>query len=84
MPLTLQIPPEVAEALRFPPDAVDAELRKELALALYQREALPLGKARQLAGMTRWAFEEILGERRIPRHYTAADLEEDLGHARRQ
>jgi predicted HTH domain antitoxin len=34
--------------------------------------------------MTRWEFVELLGERRINRHYTEADLEEDieygLGH----
>jgi predicted HTH domain antitoxin len=28
--------------------------------------------------MSRWQFEQLLGERRIPRHYTASDLAEDL------
>jgi hypothetical protein len=31
--------------------------------------------------MTRWQFEELLASRRIPRHYTEADLEEDIRHA---
>jgi len=31
--------------------------------------------------MTRWEFEELLGERKIPRHYTEADLEEDIRYA---
>jgi predicted HTH domain antitoxin len=60
------------------------EFRKELALALYERGVLSMGKARLLAEMTRWEFVELLGERRINRHYTEADLEEDieygLGH----
>jgi predicted HTH domain antitoxin len=48
---------------------------------LYERGALALGKARLLAGMTRWEFEELLGQRRIVRHYTAADLAEDICYA---
>jgi predicted HTH domain antitoxin len=50
-------------------------------LALYQRGVLSLGKSRILAGMTRWQFEQLLADRRIPRHYTDADLQDDLGYA---
>jgi predicted HTH domain antitoxin len=31
--------------------------------------------------MTRWEFEEYLGHRGTPRHYTDADLEKDLRYA---
>ena len=80
--LALEIPREVMEAVRLPPGEVEPELRKELALALYQRGALSLGKARLLARMTKWEFEELLGQRKIPRHYTDVDLEEDIRYAR--
>lgn len=79
--LTLDVPDEVLEAVKLPPAEVEKEFRKELALALYQRGVLSLGKARILAQMTRWEFEELLGERRILRHYTDADLEEDVQYA---
>jgi predicted HTH domain antitoxin len=82
--VTLEIPTAVLRATRLPSQEVEDEFRKELALALYERDVLPLGKARLLAQMTRWEFEELLGERGITRHYTEADLEEDirygLGH----
>jgi predicted HTH domain antitoxin len=78
----LKIPGDVMEALRLPPDEVEAELRKELALALYQRGVLSSGKACALAGMTRWEFEELLGQRQIKRHYTEKNLEEDIEYAR--
>ncbi|MFQ6089880.1 MAG: UPF0175 family protein [Candidatus Bipolaricaulia bacterium] len=65
----------------MPPRDVEDELRKELALALYERRALSLGKARQLVGMTRWQFEELLGQRKVTRHYTEEDLAEDLTYA---
>jgi len=68
--MSLEIPTEVLSAVRLPP--------KEVALALYRRGVLPLGKARLLAQMTRWEFEELLGQRRILRHYTDTNLEEDI------
>ncbi|HYO13245.1 MAG TPA: UPF0175 family protein [Thermoanaerobaculia bacterium] len=79
--LKLEIPPEVLDAVKLPPSEVERELRKELALALYHRGILSLGKARILAQMSRWQFEQLLGERQIPRHYTEADLAEDLQFA---
>jgi len=82
--LTLEIPYEVLEGAKLPEKEIEDEFRKELALALYQRGVLSLGKARLLARMTRWQFEELLGKRRIARHYTTEDLQEDirygLGH----
>lgn len=78
MKLTLEIPGEILEAVRLPPKEMEHEFRKELALALYQRGALSLGKARLLAQMTYWDFEELLGQRKILRHYTESDLEEDI------
>lgn len=55
---------------------------EELALALYQHGVLSMGKARSLAGVTRWHFEQLLADRHIPRHYTEVDLRDDLGYAR--
>jgi predicted HTH domain antitoxin len=59
-----------------------AKLRTEIALALYRRGVLSYGKARRLAKIDRWDFEELLGERKIPRHYTEADLQDDIRYAR--
>lgn len=79
--VVLEVPPEIVDAVRLPPAEVESEMRKELALALYRRGVLSLGKARALARMDRWQFEMLLGERRIPRHVSAEDLDEDLRHA---
>jgi predicted HTH domain antitoxin len=79
--LLLEVPPEIVDAVKLPPSEVEAELLKELALALYRRGVLSLGKARMLAHMGRWQFEQLLGERKIPRHYTETDFEEDLRYA---
>src|SRR2546428_81710 len=55
-----------------------AEIKQELALALFQREKLTLGQASQLAGMNQWQFQQLLGSRNIPIHYGVADFEADL------
>lgn len=82
MAFVLEIPREVVLALKLPPSDIEAELRKELALALYHRGVLPMGKARVLAGMTRREFEELLGQRGVPRHYGPEELEDDVRYAR--
>jgi predicted HTH domain antitoxin len=73
--------------------AVEARVREgeemakpdvELAVDLYRRGLISFGKARLLAGMDRWQFEKLLGERQVIRHYTEANLEEDVQYARGQ
>ena len=78
---TRNIPEEIVNALRVPHDAIEKELYKELALALYQRGILSSGKASALSGLTRLQFEDLLGHRRIRRHYGEEELEEDLSYA---
>ena len=80
--ITLAIPDDVVSALRLPPDEIEAELRKELALSLYQRRVLALAKAATLAQMSRWDFEDLLCRRQIERPFSDQDLEEDLAFAR--
>ena len=43
---------------------------------------LSFGKARELAGMSKQEFGQLLGDRRIERHYGPEELEEDLRYAR--
>jgi predicted HTH domain antitoxin len=72
--VTIEIPREIAHAARMTPQA----LKEELALALYANDKLSFGKARELAGLTAWEFQERLGRRGIPVHYDLDAYEEDL------
>jgi predicted HTH domain antitoxin len=45
---------------------------------LFQQGRLSFGKAREMADMTVWAFQQLLGSRGIPIHYDLEDHEEDL------
>jgi len=54
----------------------------ELATAIHRRGIISFGNARKLAGVSKWEFLEELGKRKIERHYTEKELEEDLAFAK--
>ncbi|MFN3762283.1 MAG: UPF0175 family protein [Anaerolineae bacterium] len=71
--IAIHIPREVIHATRMTPE----ELKIELALHLFQQGKLSFGKAREMAGMSAWAFQQLLGSRGIPVHYGIEEYEED-------
>jgi predicted HTH domain antitoxin len=52
--LILSVPEEIVESSKIPPNEQEKEFLKELAIALYARDVLTLGKARALAKMSKW------------------------------
>jgi predicted HTH domain antitoxin len=72
--ISIEVPREVIHATRMTPE----ELRRELAVYLFQQGKLSFGKARETAGMTVWAFQQLLGSRGIPVHYDLEEYQEDL------
>ena len=72
--ISIEIPREVPHAARMTP----RDMRRELAIYLFQQGRLSFGKAREMAGMTVWAFQQLLASREIPVHYDVEDYEEDL------
>jgi len=79
---TIEIDDDVYEALQVPEEERSEAMKRELAVSLYARGILSFGKARELAEMPRRSFHDLLGDREIPRHYTEAELDEDLEYAR--
>jgi predicted HTH domain antitoxin len=76
--LTLELPSDLRDALRVPVAEQEARLRRELAIRLYEKELLSFGKARELAGLSKWAFHELLATEGVLRHYDLEELEADL------
>ncbi|MBZ5727850.1 MAG: UPF0175 family protein [Acidobacteriia bacterium] len=72
MPVT--IPDEVLTAAHIS----EPELKRELAVTLFQQERLTLAQASRLAEMGQLAFQAVLAERRIPVHYGVEEFREDL------
>ena len=82
MSLTLEIPDEVSEALRWPPPERKARLQLELAISLYAQQILGLGKAAELAGLTRWELNDVMAGRGVPMHFSEREMTEDSAYAR--
>ncbi len=76
--LQLEIPDDLLDSLRVPPEEQESRLLRELAVRLYQKGLLSFGKARELCRMTKWEFHELLGKEGIARHYDVDDLKTDL------
>jgi len=76
--VSIEISDEILQAVKLPPVEASTRLRKELALRLYEKGLLSFGKARELAGITRWEFHDLLGEEGITRRYDVEELEQDI------
>jgi predicted HTH domain antitoxin len=76
--ISIEIPRDIIHATRMTPQ----ELRRELAVYLFQQGKLSFGKAREMAEMTVWTFQQLLGSRGILIHYNIEDYDEDLSSLR--
>jgi predicted HTH domain antitoxin len=81
MSIILEIPDQVAHALKVPASEQSEQLMIELALSLYARGMLSFGKARELTNLNHMEFSKLLGRREIPRHYSEQDLNDDISYA---
>jgi len=77
--MSVIIPDDILEATHMTED----ELKKEIAILLFQKEKLTLAKASRLADMDRLNFQHLLASRKIPIHYDIDDFKEDLDTLRR-
>ncbi len=82
MGLQLGVPDSIVQAIRLPEERMMQGLLEELAITLYAQGLLSFGKARELAGMGKYEFGRLVGERGIPRHYGREELKDDLVYAR--
>lgn len=70
MQITLDIPDGL--------ELTEADVRTELAIALFQQERITLGTASQLSGLHQIEFQRLVAARGICVHYDVEDLEQDL------
>lgn len=56
----------------------EQEFKLQLALFLYQKNALTLESASRFAELDSYEFQKQLGVNKIPVHYTRKDFEDDL------
>jgi predicted HTH domain antitoxin len=72
--LPVTIPDDVLAAAHL----TEQEIKRELAVTLFQRERLTLAQASRFAGLDQLAFQALLAEREIPIHYGVEEFQADL------
>ena len=73
--MSVIIPDEILYATKM----TEAELKQEIAVMLFQKKKLGLGKASEFAGMNRILFKHLLADRQIPAYeYDIKDCEHDI------
>jgi predicted HTH domain antitoxin len=70
-PINLQISPSSLNQGEY-------AIRQELAIQLYEQNIFTFYQARQLANLSVWEFQKLLGQNKIERHYNEADLAQDI------
>jgi predicted HTH domain antitoxin len=76
--MSIVIPDEILAATRM----TEAEMKREIAVMLFQKDKLTLAQASRFAGMNRIAFQHLLASRQIPVHYDVEDFEQDIKNLR--
>jgi predicted HTH domain antitoxin len=78
MRIMVDIPEGVVQALRLPRKGTKEELKKLLAVMLYAKGILGIGKARELAGASKLEVYALLKKDGVPLNYSEADVEKDI------
>ena len=76
--LQIDIPDNIVSAMKLPDKTIKNELKKILALKLYDKGILGLGKARELANTSITGFYSLMKEEGIYLNYDTEEFERDL------
>ena len=76
--IEFDLPSLLATQAGFNSENATSEVRRMLALFLYEHKRLSLGKALEIAEMSYWEFAELNRQLWIPIRYSQQDLEEDM------
>ena len=68
----------ISEDILYATHMTEAEFLQEVAVLLYEKGKLTLGKASKLAQMRRIQFQLLLASRQIPLNYGIDDFDADL------
>ncbi|WP_297063765.1 UPF0175 family protein [Thermococcus sp.] len=76
--VTVTVPSDLVRILKVDRDEVPRVVRLYLAVELYREGLISLGKAAEIAGLSKWEMMEVLASKGVPLNYNRRDLEEDI------
>lgn len=77
--MSLVIPDDILRAANISA----SDLRREIAVLLFQQDKLTLGQASEFVGVSQLEFQRLLAKRHIPVHYDTQEFKDDLDTLRR-
>ncbi len=72
------VPQDLARILRISEKELPKTVRIYLAIELYREGVISLGKAAEIAGVSKWEMMEILASKGVSIQYDEEDLREDV------
>lgn len=76
--IEFDLPIILASQIGIRPENACREIRRMIALFIYEHRYVSLGKACEIGGMSQWEFAEMNRQLGIPIGYSEEDLKEDL------
>jgi predicted HTH domain antitoxin len=76
--ISVDFPRDLIHILKVRDRELPRVLREMVAVELYKDGRISLGKAAEIAGVSKWEMFEILASKKIPLRYGVDDLKEDL------
>ena len=69
---------EISDELLSRANITEQEFKLEIAILLYQKEILSMGKAAEFSGIPKLIFQKELAKREIPVSYDYQEFQKDL------
>lgn len=76
--ISIDVPKDLIHILKVRERELPKVLREIIAVNLYKEGLISLGKASEIAGVSRWEMFDILAAKKIPLQYYPEDIEEDV------
>ena len=74
----ISLPRDITAIFKLEEKEIPSFIKKTLALELFREREISLGKAAQIADLSKEEMMVLLATKKIPLHYTAEDLREDV------
>ena len=76
--ISVDIPRELTHIFKIREKDLSKAVRESLAVELYRDGKISLGKAAEIARISKWEMFELLAAKKVPLQYYPEDLEQDI------
>lgn len=78
MEVTINLPEGITAICKIKGNELERFLKRIIAVELYRERLVSMGKAAEIAEVSRYEMMDLLNEKGVPINYAVEDLEEDM------